>query len=551
MISKVVIRRFKRFDEVTFDIPGHIVLAGPNNTGKTTLLQAIAAWDLAFRKWSELNDFQRHGGSYTYAPIARQTFAAVPLRQFDLLWNQRKTHSNIELEISHTKGWRIAMEIHHDTTEQVKVRPRRDVEPFRLSGLRLPTVFVPPMTGLSTQEPLYARQEYLDATIGQGKPGEVLRNLLVQAKQSEGAWRALQNSIHRLFGYELLPPDESGAHIIAEYKAVSGGPKFDIASAGSGFQQVLMLLTFLHTRPASVLLIDEPDAHLHVILQDAIYGELRHVAMEKRSQLIIATHSEVIINSVEPRELFVLFDGPRRISDTQERTNLIRSLSILSNTDIMMAMVAPGILYTEGYPDIAILKEWARILKHPAYEVLETRLYWKPTVWETRDSAPGIKAKDHYEALTLVRDDIPGLVLLDGDDQPTIQGTDITGNGLQRVRWKRYEIESYLIHPAALERFVIHQVGEGAAPTHLEGLRNYLNDNFPPAVIKEPLGDHEFLNTTKARTRLLPPILDAAGLHSFPYTRYHEIAALMQPEEIHPEIREKLDSICKAFRIPL
>ena len=42
MITKVVIRRFKRFDEVTFDIPGHIVLAGPNNTGKTTLLQAIA-----------------------------------------------------------------------------------------------------------------------------------------------------------------------------------------------------------------------------------------------------------------------------------------------------------------------------------------------------------------------------------------------------------------------------------------------------------------------------------------------------------------------------
>ena len=88
--------------------------------------------------------------------------------------------------------------------------------------------------------------------------------------------------------------------------------------------------------------------------------------MEKHSQLIIATHSEVIIDSVEPSELYVLFDGPRRVADTQERTNLIRSLSVLSNTDIMMAMVVPGILYTEGYTDIAILKEWARILEHPA-----------------------------------------------------------------------------------------------------------------------------------------------------------------------------------------
>ena len=36
-----------------------------------------------------------------------------------------------------------------------------------------------------------------------------------------------------------------------------------------------MLLTMLNTRPGAVLLLDEPDAHLHVILQDAIYGELR------------------------------------------------------------------------------------------------------------------------------------------------------------------------------------------------------------------------------------------------------------------------------------
>ncbi|MHB8845221.1 MAG: ATP-dependent nuclease [Nitrospirota bacterium] len=550
MITKVVIKRFKRFPEVVFDIPGHVVLAGPNNTGKTTLLQAIAAWDLAFRKWCELNEFQRRGGAYGYAPIARQAFAAVPLRQFDLLWNQRNTHGNIEIEISHSLGWRVTMEFFHDTTEQVKVRPKQDADPALLKALKLSTVFVPPITGLNTQEPLYARQEYLDSTIGQGKPGEVLRNLLVQAKHNETAWHALQDAIQRLFGYELLPPDEMGTYIIAEYRTAPGGPRFDIASAGSGFQQVLMLLTFLNTRPGSVLLIDEPDAHLHIILQEAIYGELRHVALDKQSQLIIATHSEVIIDSVEPRELFVLFDGPRRIADTQDRTNLIRSLSVLSNTDIMMAMVSPGVLYTEGYTDIAILKEWARILNHPANDILSSHLYWRPTVWEIRQGAPGIRAKDHYDALAMVKV-IPGLVLLDGDDLSAIPDTPLTGTGLQRIRWGRYEIESYLIHPAALERFISHQVGESASGPYLEEMKRYLNDNFPPAILREPLGDHAFLNTTKARTKLLPPILDAAGLHGFPYTRYHEIAACMLTGEIHPEIKEKLDAICKAFNIPL
>ena len=102
MIHKVIIRRFKRFDEVTFNLPGHVVLAGPNNTGKTTVLQAIAAWGLAFDRWKRLNDFQRHGGAYTKAPITRQTFSAVPLRAFDLLWRDRTYTGTLEIEIHST-----------------------------------------------------------------------------------------------------------------------------------------------------------------------------------------------------------------------------------------------------------------------------------------------------------------------------------------------------------------------------------------------------------------------------------------------------------------
>jgi len=48
---------------------------------------------------------------------------------------------------------------------------------------------------------------------------------------------------------------------------------------------------------------------------------------------------------------------------------------------------------------------------------------------------------------------------------------------------------------------------------------------------------------------LLEPLLEAAGVHGLPYTRYHEIAALMLPEEIHPEVMQKLDVICRAFGV--
>jgi len=547
VIHRVGLRRFKRFGDVEFVLPGHVVLAGPNNTGKTTVLQAIAAWSLALNRWKQLNDFQRHGGRYTHAPIARQAFSAVPLRAFDLLWRERDYKGSLEIEVqSATEGWTVAMELIADSTEQIYVRPLPAATPEVVRSASLTTVFVPAMSGLGTEEPVYQRPK-VDQLLGQAKPGDVLRNLLVEAARSDAAWASLEASVRRLFGFELAPPDATGAHILAEYRERPGGPSLDIASAGSGFQQVLMLLTFLLTRPGSVLLLDEPDAHLHVILQDAIYSELRTMAAQQRSQLVIATHSEVIIDAVEPRELCVIFDRPRFLATTEERAHLIESLRVLSHADIMLALGAPGVLYLEDYTDLEILRAWARVLDHPARELLTTRLFWKRTVVEPRPGAPGVRARDHYDALRLVRDDLPALELVDGDARPDIQSTEITGRGFQRLRWRRYEIDSYLIHPNVLARFVEETVGAAAAAPHVSDLRRHLEDNYAPAILRDPLGDHPFLETTKARTRLLPPALTAAGLPGLPYTRYHEIAAVMLPEEIHPEVVQKLDGIMRAF----
>lgn len=547
MIRKVVLRRFKRFEELSLDLPGHVVLAGPNNTGKTTVLQALAAWDLALRQWRAHNDFARRRGAYTKVPIARQAFSAVPLRRFDLLWRDRRMDGPLVIEVQAQQGWTLGMEILPDTTEQVLVRPLASVEPalLRAHDVALATVFVPPMTGLAVEEPLYANPEFVALRLAQGRPGEVLRNILVQAAESEPAWSALVQAIERLFGYRLVPPDKDGAHIVAEY-AAPNGTRFDLASAGSGFQQVLMLLTYLHTRPGAVLLLDEPDAHLHVLLQGAIYGELRSVAARQRSQLVIATHSEVVIDSVDPDELCVLARTPRRLVTGDERRVLIRGLRLLTNTEIMLVDQAPGVLYVEDWTDVEILRAWAGVLGHRCEALLRGGLLW-------RRSSDG-SAQTHFEALRLVRPDLRALEIVDRDGNPHLPEREAVGHGLQRLRWRRYEIESYLVHPQVLERFVALSLGPGAAPAGAQGLRDafatllegaaedFLAQPLRPSRLLEP-----FFERTKARTAILPPLLEAAGLPGFPYTRYHEIAACMRPDEIHPEVIEKLDDLARAF----
>lgn len=547
MIRQVSLRRFKQFESLDVKLPGHVVLAGPNNGGKTTLLQAIAAWDLALRRWREMNNRARPAGAYAFCPIARPDFLAVPLplNGLDLLWTGRDRERELEIGVR-ADGWSVTMQFRFDD-EQVLVRPAAATPHAEPTRVDLAVVYVPPMGGLAPEEPHYAQDEFLAGRFAEGRPGEVLRNLLFRASSDAKAWKKLTDLVRRLFGHELEPP-RAGRFMSANYR--SGGKSFDLISAGSGFQQVLMLAAVLVTRPGSVLLIDEPDAHLHVILQDAIFHELHALAHESGAQLIVSTHSEVIVNSVDPTQLIAM-PAARAIMDGAQRDALVTGLGLLSNTDAMLARSVPGILYVEGHTDIELLRAWAAALGHPVLDVLTKQLLWHRYSTTARGELAAFKASDHYRALRLLAPELRALEIQDRDGNPHLQETLVSGSGFQIVRWKRCEIESYLVHPDALERFVEHKVGSGAASeSNRSALREHLQATYPPQVLKSPLDDHPMLNGTKARVDLLPPALQAAGL-LIEYGEFHEIAALMKPEEIHPEVVQKLDSICAAFGIPL
>ena len=549
-ITKVTIRNFKRFKEETFDLNGNVVVAGPNNSGKTTLLQAIATWSLALNRWCELNNYQRRGGGYTRAPIARQAFHSVPLRAFDLLWNERSSHNHtIEIELT-CGNTAVPIEIQSDSSEQVYVRPLVTVDPDLLrdhDNFPKP-VFVPAMTGLSTEEPVY-QQPKINQLLGQGKPGDVLRNLLAETNHNQSIWEELTESIKTMFGYELLPPNTDGPNIIAEYRHKPNGARYDIASAGSGFLQVLMLLTFLHSRMGTVLLLDEPDAHLHVILQDVIYSELRATACKRGSQLIIATHSEIVINAVDPGELCAVLGRPKKLANDTERAQLIRSLSHLSNMDIMLALEHEKILYVEGHTDLDILRTWANTLNHPILSFLK-QPFWKPAVSETRTHAKGVKAQDHFESLLLAQKEIRGVQISDRDGKENTPASKLAlDDSLLKLCWARYEIENYLVHPVVLARFIGEIVGSHAPLSNVDAMREEMRKHLPGAVVDDPMGNHDVLVSTKMRKSILPEILKSAGLHNYPYTRYAEIAAVMQPDEIHPDITNTLDAIAKHFHL--
>lgn len=559
MIRKVTLKNFKRFAKVDFEVPGHMVLAGPNNTGKTTLLQAIAAWAFGLAKWLELgadNNPRRHG--FPWQDLERAQFGAVALRSFDLLWHNRRSREPLEIGlVLEGQAQECVLEFQYRAAGLAQVRPRSDFPVLlaKLGGLDFTTTFIPAIAGLSTEERRLADREAIQDLLAQARAGEVLRNLLVLAHQDDLAWAMLNTAMRRMFGVLMQPPSR-GKALVCEYRRADddASPALDITAAGSGVLQVLLVLSLMLTQQGSVLLIDEPDAHLHLILQKTIYSELRDVAARRRSQLLIATHSEQVVDSVDSRELCLMYGAPRLVADTEEKARLVKSLGALTHGDLLHAEGARGVLYTEDFTDLDVLEEFARVLgDEDALRLLTVEVMRKRARAAQPDGLGEITPTRHWEMLKLVRASLPAVELLDRDSQN--RGDEFvsgTAERMQRLRWQYYEIETYLLSPEPWRRFLVAKLGAGpAADAAIEAafaeMDNLLEASFRAHPLLPTGPQQRVLQTEPASKTVIPAMLQSAGLNQFNKSSYFEIAQHFQPDEVHPEVREKFALLKFAF----
>ena len=285
-----------------------------------------------------------------------------------------------------------------------------------------------------------------------------------------------------------------------------------------------------------MLLLDEPDAHLHVILQKQIYDRLRSIAVERRCQLIIATHSEILIDGTSPDQILSFYQEPHLLVDDTERDQVREAIKRLQAVDLMLADQSPAVLYLGGETDFNLLRAWADVLEHPTNDWFQKQPFWHAN----RGRNPA-EAKGHFFAIRAIRPDLGGLLLLDGDNRG-LPDHELRADGLVIERWTRYEAENYLIHPVALLRFIRQRVG----PLFADAAERYLKDEVPPAAYRDPLSTHDYLTNTPASKSLLPGLFAAAS-DRLRKPEYFLIAEQMHPDEVAAEVKNKLDSIAGAF----
>ena len=534
MIDRVEIRNLKRFKELDCELGEHLVIVGPNNCGKTTLLQAIAFGSEIASHWAQYNpDLARDDdGNYPSTILPPKSVSSVPLLDWDQLWSVRDVTDPVSIRL-HIDGEVLGFEVLYNDRASVGVRPTRDVLESVLERYRqnpfTPT-YIPPMSGVDLREPPY-QPEVIPARLARGQGGTVLRNLLLGVSGDPVKWTALQEIVTDLFGYELTLPSAGADEILAGYRESPATLSLDYSSGAAGFLQIVMVYAAIFQQPGSVMLIDEPDAHLHIVLQERLYRDLKDRARRHGWQLIIATHSERVIREAQPDVLRLLSDGLYQIGQPQRLVDTLR----LDNVELVMAQQFRRILYVEGKTDLETLRAWATVLGHPLTAFLEEP-FWKPMAedqWKT---------DRHFAAM---RDNVPtlsGVELRDRNNRSEGVGASSCPEGMIRFVWDRYEIENYLIHPDAILRWLESWDDE----TAVAKADRYMRRFFPPAIYEEPF-ETDYFEGRKGKD-VLGDVCGAAQLR-IDEAEYFRIAAGMLRQEIHPEVVEKLDGMAKQLGV--
>lgn len=568
MLTRLTARNFKRFGEVEVELGNPVVFIGPNNSGKTSAMQALALWDIGVKRWNEKRAGKSAPEKRPGVTVNRRDLFSIPHPSAAHLWRglhvrdvQRVEGStrtnNVRIDlivegVDEGKAWTCGLEFDYANEESFYCRPLRlddDRPPKRMpipseaGSLRI--AFLPPMSGLAATE-TRLDQGAVNVRVGEGRTAEVLRNLCFRIlTESPDKWASLVTRIEGLFGVELEEPRyvEERGEITMGYR--ERGSALDLSSSGRGLQQTLLILAYMHANPGAVILLDEPDAHLEILRQRQIYSLIAEVASESGNQIIAASHSEVLLNEAADKDLVIAFVGaPHRIGDGESQVR--KALAEIGFDQYYQAEQTGWVLYLEGSTDLAILQAFARRLgKDAAAGALE-----RPFVRYVGNSLP--TAAHHFHGL---REAIPGLKGAALFDRLELGAPD--DPYLRHLVWNRREIENYLCTRSTLEAYA----GATAAMAEPRPLFARLEVDDRLMAMDEAVGEvsraletlgkgSPWGNDLKVSDEFLTPLfkayfdkLDLPNLMS--KKNFYELAGYVPEEEIDPEIGEKLDAIAE------
>ena len=573
MLTNIKIENFKKIERIAFPLSASVVIIGPNNSGKSTIFQALCLWEIGVKNYlaaHKKNDLNKQGA----VTINRRDLLNSPISDARFLWKNKKvtkkneknngqTHIPLTIELQGDKNgkkWIGCAEFTFSNAESLScklVSGLQDLIGLFETNNGIHFGFLQPMSGISTSEDKLT-QGSIDRKLGEGKTAEVLRNICyeilypeIKSKEnidSEKNWETLCKVIKLMFGATLKRPEfiKSTGLISLEY--VEDNIQYDISSGGRGFQQTLLLFAYLFANPNTILLLDEPDAHLEVIRQRDSFQIINEIAEKTNSQLLIASHSEVVLNEAAKSSNIIALIENRAISlnvssKTQSIKYIQKALTDIGWEKYYLARAKGHVLYMEGITDREMLLQFAGKLNHKVEPLLRNA-----NIYYTDNNVPNT-AVANFVALKEIFPELKGLALFDRIDKHV---EDI--KSLQILSWKKRELENYFARPALLLQHakLLQNKHPKFTQKQLETTMQLAIQKYTIPAYLEDLND-DWWNNAKISDewldKIFPEFYKQLNIPQDFYKRdYYQLVSLLDKNNIHDEISEKLDAVYELLK---
>lgn len=307
-ITAFHVKRFKGIDDAPFDVGSINAFIGANNSGKSSLAQLLhfgvsilQAIDLA-KRWSNATTV-----ALSLSPTQLLYSPCVDLYALGAGGRLLEARENaIQLAVTLSDGERIVIEIRRGRNGNIHVQVENVEAAKQLANLKYPfTIYSPGLAGIARSE-TYISDGVLLRTIARGDANLVLRNILIRLSHKTDQWEEFIEDLKKLFDeivltVEFIPETDEHVMVYADL----GKGKIPIELAGTGVLQAVQILGYVHFFHPSVIILDEPDSHLHPNNQRLLCKLLQGVADERATQVFLTTHSRHVVDALSGQAVFL------------------------------------------------------------------------------------------------------------------------------------------------------------------------------------------------------------------------------------------------------
>lgn len=341
-ISKILIKNFKCIPELSiYPNESFNIIVGENNQGKTTIFEALQTWYRCYQLYIRNNRIDFYQGNNLYLPYKDLNF--LRLSKDTDLFNSAPNEALIGLTIKdqNLAGDEVTFDL------QFKINRPQSISNAYLRILKnVNSQFVRfaahlkskhiklddaiflyqtnPIAQVLAQEP-FMNEGQVRKKIMRGKSQEVLRSKILLHNNLTNLETQVSNVLGTTVKFEIKNKDKKDKDEYINLQVFSGGHSLDLHLQGSGLIQVTEIFAtvdYLESK-LNILLIDEPDSHIHLALQKKLMTNLKSLS---DNQSFIITHNDGFVNETSDGELFYLNQNAKtsKILQPLENADLIK-----------------------------------------------------------------------------------------------------------------------------------------------------------------------------------------------------------------------------------